>query len=192
MTRSACGMVGVLLAETSPSSRAARRRSSLLDLDFPGAAAELRLSNIAVGNISIPRSVSSASSRSWAASRPSRAQRPGMEAGALGLDWTAPRRARRTARCSRRRSSSRTSIVYDTSLGVSRAPPSHTYVHYAHRLARTRHTGARARWPVSTRRRRARGNGTAHLTSSIERVRCVWVAAPQLRRAVNQRRVVGW
>ena len=49
MTRSACGMVGVLLAETSPSSRAARLRSSSLDLDFSGAAAELRLSNIAVG-----------------------------------------------------------------------------------------------------------------------------------------------
>ena len=57
MTSSACGMVGVLLAETSPSSRAARLRSSSLDLDFPGAAAELRLSNIAVGNISIRRSL---------------------------------------------------------------------------------------------------------------------------------------
>ena len=186
MTRSACGMVGVLLAETSPSSRAVRLRSSSLDLDFPGAAAELRLSNIAVGNISIRRSVSSASSRSWAASRPSRAHRPGTEAGALSLDWTAPRRARRTARCSRRRSSSRTSIVYDTSLGVSRAPPSHTYVHYAHRLTPS-HTGSRARWPVSTRRRRARGNGTAHLTSSIERVRCMSGRPTAAAWSINQR-----
>ena len=132
-----------------------------------------------------------------------RAQEAGWHLGQAGLSdqvWkrvcsapavlTSPRCARWSARCSRQRSSSRTSIVYDTSMSVSRAPPSHTYVHYAHRLARTRHTGARARWPVSTRRRRARGNGTAHLTSSIERVRCVWVAAPQRGQSTSSGRLV--
>ena len=188
MTSSSCETVGILLAETSPSFRAARLRSSSLELDFPGAAAELRLSNIAVGSISIRRSVSSASSRSWAASRPSRAHRPGTEAGALSLDWTAPRRARRTARCSRRRSSSRSSIVYDYGC-VARSTFPHLRSVCAPPRAHSAHRCKRA--VASLNAARAALEATAPRTSQA-RSSVSGASGWPPHSAVNQRRVVGW
>ena len=189
MTRSACGMVGVLLAETSPSSRAARLRSSSLDLDFPGAAAELRLSNIAVGNTSIWRSVSIASSRSWAASRPSRARRPGTEASALGLGWT-----QLSTTCSQvgtlltpAKLESYLYSIYDTSTAVSRAPLS-THTHTMRTASHALGTQVHARGGLSQRggaALEATAPRTSQARSSVSGA-CGWPPHSSAARSINE------
>ena len=182
-----------MLAETSPSSSAARLRSSLLEFRLPGAAAELRHHNTVVSFGQLFQYGRRSRGRAQEAGQhlDQAGLNKGMEAGALGPGCTD-----RSTTCSQdgalltpAKLESYLYSIYDTSTAVSRAPLS-THTHTMRTASHALGTQVHARGGLSQRggaALEATAPRTSQARSSVSGA-CGWPP----HSAVNQPRVVGW